>query len=113
MDKKEKSRLKLRIMNMLYYLDDVKEQDKMISILVTYNSKFRDTKFKDLIDKIIMSTKKDYFEKVDYLLKDIFEDDFGASDKQIITNMLNEIKPIIEKAQRTLWDQFTDLFKWS
>lgn len=113
MDKKEKNQLKLTIMNVLYYVDEKSEQDKMIAILEKYNARFIDSKFKDFLDKLIKSTKKDYYEKVDYLLKDIFEGNFGNEEKDIIKEMLSEIKPIFEQAQRAIWDQFVDLFKWS
>ncbi|MDD4157607.1 MAG: hypothetical protein PHY08_13660 [Candidatus Cloacimonetes bacterium] len=113
MDKKEKNQLKLTIMNVLYYVDEKSEQDKMITILEKYNARFVDSKFKDFLDKLIKNTKKDYFEKVDYLIKDIFENHFGNKEKNIIMEMLSEIKPIFEQAQRTVWDRFVDLFKWS
>lgn len=113
MDKKEKNQLKLTIMNVLYYVDDKAEQDKMIAILEKYNARFPDSKLKDIIDKFIKNTKKDYYAKVDFLLKDIFEGKFENKEKDIIREMLSEIKPIFEQAQRTIWDQFVDLFKWS
>ena len=63
MDKKEKNQLKLTIMNVLYYVDEKSEQDKMITILEKYNARFVDSKFKDFLDKLIKNTKEDYFEK--------------------------------------------------
>ena len=70
MDKKEKKHLELTIKNILYYVDDKKEQEKIIEILKKYNGKFPDSKIKDFFDKIIYSTKQDYFDKIDTLIKE-------------------------------------------
>ena len=113
MDKKEKLRLELQIKQILYYVENKTEQEKMIAILEKYNDKMPDSKLKDFFDKWVKKTKKDYFDKVDFLLKDIFDGKIENSDKKLINEMLKEMQPIVEKAEKTIWDKFLDLFSWS
>ena len=62
----------------------------------------------------IISALKDYYDKVDYLIDDILHGGKSENDRnRIITDLLNEIKPTVEKAERTMWDKICDLFKWS
>lgn len=54
------------------------------------------------------------------ILPMLFEADYilhgGKSDNdrnRVVTALLNEIRPTVEKAERTMWDKICDLFKWS
>ena len=113
MDKKEKARLELTIKNILYYIEDETEQAKMIEILMRFESQLKDTKLKNIFDKWILSSKKNYYDKVDHLVDDILGGKIENDDKKIINNMLNEIKPAVEKAEKNLWEKLLRLFDWS
>ena len=113
MDKKEKKQLEVSIKNILYFVEGKNEQDKMIAILDKYNAKMPDPKIKDWFDKIIRKSKRDYYEIVDFLIKDIFDGNITNERRKLIIEMLSELHPIVETAQRTIWGKFIDLFKWS
>ena len=113
MDKKEKLRLQTQIMQILCYVDEKSEQDKMIAILEKYEAKMPDAKIKDWFDKLKKKFTKDYYSMIELLVKDIFDGKLDNSDKRLIREMLVEIQPIVEKSEKSTWQKFLDLFSWS
>jgi NADPH-dependent glutamate synthase beta subunit-like oxidoreductase len=112
-DKKEKKQLEVQIKQILYFVENKTEQGKMIAILEEYNNKIPDGGLKDKIQKWIGKTKKDYFDKVDFLVGDIFDGNLGVNEKKIIKEMIGKIRQIIEQAEKSLWEKFINLFNWS
>jgi hypothetical protein len=113
MNIKEKANWELTLKNILYYIEDPAEQNKMIGILNKYNEMLPDGKFKDAVQRFFLKGKKTYYEKVDYLIDDILT---GKGDKErnkVLSQMLIEMQPVVEQAERTFWDKLIDLFKWS
>ncbi len=115
MKSKEKASVEATLKNILYFVEDKKDQEQMIEILNKYNDKLPDGAFKDKIQNFLLKSKKDYYEKVDFLVNDILNGSKKSDKdiKNIISEMLNEIKNTLEKAERTFWDKLCDLFKWS
>lgn len=115
MKTKEKANLEVTLKNILYYVEDEDDQKKMVEILKKYNEQLPDGRIKDKLQKFILETKKSYYDQVDYLVSDILDCSKKSDDeiKKVVSNMLNEIKGILEKAERTFWDRLCDLFKWS
>lgn len=109
----EKASWELTLKNILYYIEDPAEQEKMLGILKKYNDLLPDEKIKEAIQNFILSKKKNYYDKVDYLIKDILNGKGDKDRKKILSQMLAEMKPVVEQAERTFWDKLTDLFKWS
>lgn len=109
----EKASWELTLKNILYYIEDSAEQEKMLGILKKYNDLLPDEKIKEAIQNFILSKKKNYYDKVDYLIKDILNGKGDKDRKKILSQMLAELKPVVEQAERTFWDKLTDLFKWS
>ena len=112
-EKKEKAQLETQIKNILYFVEDNSEQQKMIGILTKTCDQLPDGKLKDGFQKFIYSTKTTYYEKVDYLVRDILNSIWDDNTKAIISRMIDEIQPVAEKAERTIWDKLRDYFKWS
>lgn len=110
---KEKANWEVTLKNILYYIDNEKEQQKVLDILSKYEAKIQDGKIKNLFQKYIFKTKKDYYEKVDYLIEDILDGKWDSNTKKILSDMLSELKPTIEKAEKTFWDRLISIFKGS
>ncbi len=78
-----------------------------------FNDMLPDGKFKDAVQRFFLKGKKTYYEKVNYLIEDILT---GKGDKErnkVLSQMLTEMQPVVEQAERTFWDKLIDLFKWS
>lgn len=113
MNKKEKKQLELQIKQILYFVEKKEEQDKMINLLTEYNDKLPDGKFKDGFQKWALKFKNDYYDRVDHLVGDIFDGTITNNDKKIIQELLQKIRPVIEEAEKNLWQKFVDLMNWS
>lgn len=115
MKNQEKAKIEATLKNILYFVEDEKDQEKMIEILKKYNHMLPDGRFKDGLQKLIFRLKKNYYDQVDCLVKDILNCPTKDDEKvnKIILDMLKEIKSTLEKAERTFWDRLCDLFKWS
>lgn len=113
MKEKDKAHWEMTLKNILYFVDDVDDQKNMIDILIKYNDQLPDGKLKDKFQKLILNGKKSYFDKVDYLVSDILNGGDDCERKKILSELLDEIKPTVEKAERNFWDKLKDLFKWS
>ena len=113
MNNKDKANWELTLKNILYYIDNPADQDKMIEILNKYNDMLPDGKLKDTVQKFLLKGKKTYYEKVDFLIDDILNGKGDNERKKILSQMLEEMKPIVEQAERTFWNKLIDLFKWS
>ena len=85
----------------------------MLNILEKYNKKLPDSKFKDFFDRIIYKSKKDYFDKIDNLISDIFDRSLTKVERSIVKEMLNEIKPSLQNAENNYWNKLIKLFDWS
>ena len=112
MEKKEKKHLKLTAKNILYYVEP-EEQVRMVKVLEKYEEKIEHSRFKAFFNMILYSTKNDYFDKIDFLLDLIFDNAFESKDKQVIHDLLNDIQPVFEEAERNFWQKLNDLFSWS
>ena len=110
---KEHASWEITLKNILYYIEDEKEQQKVIEILTKYEEKIQDNRFKNCFQKLILNTKKDYYAKVDYLIADILEGKWEPNIKHILADMLLELKPDVEKAEKTFWDRLISIFKGS
>ena len=108
---KEKANWEMTLKNILYFIDDSKEQEKVISILIKYESKIEDNKIKNIIQKHILNSKKDYYDKVNYLVDDILEGKLDTKTKVVLSEMLNELKPSVEKAEKSFWDRLSSIFR--
>jgi len=113
MDRKQKKQLELTIKNILYFIEDTNEQKRMIAILQKYNDELPDSWIKDRFQKLILSTKSNYFEIIDFLINDIFDGKIDDEKKKKINLMLVELKPNMEKAEKNIWDKLVKLFNWS
>ena len=85
----------------------------MVDILTKTCDQLPDGSFKDRFQKYVLSKKKSYYDKVDYLVKDILNSKWDENTKAIISRMIDEIQPVAEKAERTIWDKLRDFFSWS
>lgn len=110
---KEKAKWEVTLKNILYYIDDEKEQQKVLEILGRYEAKLLDNKLKNFFQKIIFSTKTDYYSKVDYLVDDILDGRWNVEIKKILNNMLAELKPAVEKAEKNFWERLVNIFQGS
>ena len=88
MSNKEKANWELTLKNILYYIEDTKEQEKMIGILNKYNDMLPDGKIKDSIQKFFLNSKKSYYDKVDYLIDDILNGKNDDGRKKILSECL-------------------------
>ena len=114
MSGKQKAKWEVALKEILYFVEDPTEQDRMVEILKKYNDKLPDSKIKDAYQKLILNTKRDYYDKVNYLIDDILNGNKADNNiNKVVTELLNEIKPIVEKAEKTFWDKLYDLFTWS
>ncbi|MDE6240979.1 MAG: hypothetical protein K2M08_01000 [Anaeroplasmataceae bacterium] len=113
MDKKERKQIEVTLKNILYFIDDSEEQQRVIKVLENCENKMPDSKIKNAIDRIIKKFKTDYYSIVDHLVDDILSSPIGNKEKQTIFNMLNELKPSIEKGNKSFFEKLIDLFKWS
>lgn len=113
MSSKEKANYELTLKNLLYFVTDEIEQNKMIAILNEYNDQLPDGRIRDLFQKLIYNTKKDYYAKVDYLVDDILGGKMDAEKKKVLSQLVEKLKPTVEHAERSFWDKLCDLFKWS
>lgn len=112
MRNKDKANWELTLKNILYFVDEG-EQENMLTILKKYNDQLPDGPIKDWFQKLKLNAKKTYYEKVDYLVEDILNGGNDIERKKLLSQLLDEIKPIIDKAERNFWDKLKDLFKWS
>lgn len=112
MKNKDKAKWEVTLKNILYFVNE-NDRENMLKILNKYNDQLPDGKFKDLIQKTILNTKKSYYEKVDFLIDDILKGGTDIERKKVLSQLLDEIKPTVEKAEKNFWDKLKDLFKWS
>lgn len=110
---KEQANWEITLKNILYYIEDENEQQKVIDILIKYEKKIEDNRIKNSFQKIFYKSKKDYYSKVDFLIKDILDGKWDFNTKQILADMLLELKPNVEKAEKTFWDRLISIFKGS
>lgn len=110
--REEKKRLSVTIRNILYYVEDQKERQRLLSILEKYNNMLPDSKFKDLLDKFRKKFVSDYYGMIDYLVDDILDGKMTNEKKKIVTQMLNEIQPVVFSGSRSFFDKLVDLFSW-
>lgn len=113
MKEKEKANWELTLKNILYFVEDESDREEMLCILEKYNERLPDGKIRDKFQKYILSKKKTYYEKVDYLVDDLLSGGKEQDRKKVLSDLLDEIKPAVEKAERSFWDKLKDLFKWS
>lgn len=102
----------MTLKNILYYVDE-NDQQRVLDILVKYEEKIPDNKIKNFIQKIILKSKKDYYSKVDYLVDDILDGKLDDKTKNILNDLLLELKPDIEKAEKTFWERLISIFQGS
>ena len=110
---KEKYQIEATLKNILYFIDDVKEQEKMLEILQNYNNSMPDGKLRDALQKGLLKAKKDYYSKVDFLVNDILDAKTFPKNREKISKLLQEIKPIVEKGEKSFWEKLVGLFSWS
>ena len=110
---KEKYQIEATLKNILYFVDDANEQNRMISILEKYNNEMPDGKFKDWLQKQLYKTKGDYYAKVDFLVDDLLSGKNVKNHKDKINQLIQELKPIVEKGEKSFWEKFCNLFNWS
>ena len=113
MEKKEKKQIEVMLKHILYFIEDPKEQNRVIEILENCESKMGDSRFKNNFDKIIKKFKNNYFDLIDHLVSDILSSNIHNEEKKIIYEMLEDLKPTIEKGERTFLEKLRDLFTWS
>lgn len=107
-----KKRLEATLEGILYFVSE-DEQDSMLAIVKKYNDRLPDSKIKDKWESIIFNIKKDYYSKMEALIKDIIDSKYDTNNKKIISEMLDELQPGIEHGQKSFWNKLKDLFKWS
>ena len=110
---KEKANWELTLKNILYFIEDQKEQEKVINILIKYEQKIPDGKIKNYFQKLGLNSKKDYYSKIDYLVDDILEGKLDDETRKILNEMLNELKPTVEKAEKTFWERLISIIRGS
>lgn len=109
---KEKANWEMTLKNILYYVDE-NDQQRVLDILVKYEEKIPDNKIKNFIQKIILKSKKDYHSKVDYLVDDILDGKFDNNTRKVLNQLILELKPDIEKAEKTFWERLISIFQGS
>lgn len=112
MKNKDKANWEITLKNILYFVDE-SEQSKMIETLNKYNNQLPDGPVKDWLQKVKLDTRKTYYDKVDCLVHDILHGGNDIERKKVLLQLLEEIKPTVESAERNFWDKLKDLFKWS
>lgn len=112
MIKKEKAQWEATLKNILYFVDDPTKQETLLEILNKYNDMLPDGKLRDRFQTYLLSKKKDYYDKVDFLISDILNGKSDNTRNRVLQNLLNEIKPIVEQAEKTFWDNLLGLFSW-
>ena len=112
---KDKANIELILKNILYYVEDEHEQQKMIDILEKYNNMLPDGKYKDKVQTAYYKVaKKDYYEKVDFLVRDILNGKIDTEETMVtIRAMINELKPSVEIGQKTWWQKLCGLGNWT
>ena len=110
---KEKGTWELRVKNILYSIENKKEQEQILEILHKYEEKIPDGKLKNLFQKMFLKRKKDYYSKVDYLIDDILEGNIDIATKKILAAMLIEIKKVVESNEKSFWDRLFSIFEGS
>ena len=97
----------------MYFIEDQKEQEKVINILIKYEEKIPDGKIKNYFQRLVLNSKKDYYAKVDHLVDDILEGKLDNETRKILNEMLNELKPTVEKAEKTFWERLISIIRGS
>ena len=111
---KDKANMDLVLKNILYYIEDEQEQARVIAILERYNDELPDGKVKDRIQKAYCKVaKRSYYEKVDFLINDILNGKDTKEVKTKVKEMINELKPSVEVAQKSWWEKLIGLGEWS
>lgn len=113
MGNKEKYQIEATLKNLLYFVEDKQEQDRMISVLEKYNGLMPDNKVADWLQKQWYKTKNDYYSKVDFLVNDMLDSKSIKQNKDKIKLMMQELESTIIIAEKSFWDKLCDLFKWS
>ncbi|HPO11741.1 MAG TPA: hypothetical protein PLM63_04105 [bacterium] len=93
-------RLEVILKYELYFIEDKVKQEVAISILKEYCEKLPDSKLKDKVEKIILKYKKDYFELVDFLVKDIIDSKKTEGNLKIIQQLIKKIRKMANKLQK-------------
>jgi len=116
MDKKEKKTIEVTLKGILYFITSISEQERVLKILEECELKMNDNKFKNKLDAIFLKLKNNYFDKVDFLIDDILSSKMNQENKKAIYEMVDELQPTIEEAQKKnsgFWDNLRELLKWS
>lgn len=113
MDKKERKKVEVTLKNILYFIDDESEQNRVIEALKRCENKMNDSKIKNKIDKFLMMLKKDYYSIVDFLVDDILSGDINSSEKKAIYELIDELSPSIESGKKCFLEKLKNLFDWS
>lgn len=107
---KNNMKLKANVMLLISTVENnVEEQNKIIKILENYEAKIPDGKFKDFVQKRLRKNKN-YYDKADLILTDIFEENLTKNEIQIIKCMMVEIKNVIDENSKSWWDQIMEYF---
>lgn len=109
---KEKANWEMTLKNILYYVNE-SDQQSVLDILIKYEEKLPDSRIKDCIQKFILKSKKDYYSKVDYLVDDILDGKFDDNTRKILNQLILELKPKIEKAEKSFWERLVSIFQGS
>jgi len=90
--KKEKKMFELDIKKIIYPIEKKELQEQVITILRQFELSVYEIGLKRWLDKILYSTKHDYYDKVDFILKDIFEERLKRTEISSIKKLINELQ---------------------
>ena len=104
---------------LVLFVDDEDKQSKIVAKLKEYSDKLPDGKLIDRLQNKYLSKKTDYFEIVEFLLKDIEKTKNKYKYLPMIQQLLKDIEDIIDpkdptiKIERSPAKKISDLSSWS
>ena len=106
---KEKADIEFTLKNILYFVDD-EDKERVIEILEKYEEEIPDNLVVDFLQKCKRKRIEDYYDKVDYLVRDILHCKDNWKNKNKIKELVLELEKITKKAEDNFWASFWETF---
>lgn len=108
--KSEKFKYKANLYNLLCLVEDQQKQKQVLDLLSRYEAKIPDPKLKNEIQKLFRKNKT-YEELCESYVEDMLEGKLNDSTKLVISQLLVELRNLIENEPKNWWDKFIGWFK--
>lgn len=105
-----KMKYKGKLYSLLCLVEDENKQKQVIDLLSRYEQKIPDSKIKDALQKMLRKNKK-YDSLCDSYVNDLLDNRLDANTRNILANLLEELRSIVENDSKNWWDTFIDWFK--